>query len=230
MNNRIKNILALLIILIPFYLVAVVQKMFLDQSDYLIHDFFGMYMLLGMVGISVILLLNTYYLKNNWNAFASKEGNAVVDMSFAMVLISAYYFVEALSMLSYGQWIQTEMDRTHMDQLLFEIFDNPLYALLMVGPFSWINEVFSMLSIAFILNNLWTLKQSKTWTWIAVLLTGLLFGLLQIDQGWREMIDSFIIISIFGFAYLKYRRIYPLLIAAIIIESIELITYWVYVA
>ena len=54
-------------------------------------------------------------------------------------------------------------------------------------------------------------------------------ALLQVQNGPSAMISSFIILSISNFIYYKYRSIVPLFIAGVLFQTIDLITYWVYV-
>lgn len=220
--------MALVIILLPFYFVAIGQKLLFEQSDYMLNGFFGIFMLLSILGISVILITNSYLLKNTFQVFNSTKGSLIVDMGIALLIMALIIFIQSLSNMTYGEWIIFEQDRTHIDQLLKEIFSSPLYALLMIGPFNWLNEIFAVLSLAFILNNLWALNNKKYWIYLSIFLSALLFTLIQIDRGANFMINTFIIISISNYIYFRYRRIYPLLIAAITIQSIELISYWVY--
>ncbi|RLD76798.1 MAG: hypothetical protein DRJ07_15700, partial [Bacteroidetes bacterium] len=112
--------------------------------------------------------------------------------------------------------------------LLNKIFSNNLYAIIMVGPFNLLNEFFAVLSLAFILNNLWEISNKRYWIWTSILIASLLFTLLQIDHGIPSMINTFIIIGISNYIYFRYRRIYPLFIAGIIYQTIDLISFWIY--
>lgn len=228
MNRKTKNILAVGIIVIPFYLSAFLQKSIINQSEIYVQKFLGIYMLLSFLGISVILLTNKYFLKNKWEVFASPKGKIIIDVTLAFLLLSIMYFINSLGNITYFRWIPTDVDRTAIINLLNKIFSNNLYAIIMVGPFNLLNEFFAVLSLAFILNNLWEISNKRYWIWTSILIASLLFTLLQIDQGIPSMINTFIIIAISNYIYFRYRRIYPLFIAGIIYQTIDLISFWIY--
>ncbi len=228
MNRKTKNILAVGIIVIPFYLSAFLQKSIINQSEIYVQKFLGIYMLLSFLGISVILLTNKYFLKNKWEVFASPKGKIIIDVTLAFLLLSIMYFINSLGNITYFRWIPTDVDRTAIINLLNKIFSNNLYAIIMVGPFNLLNEFFAVLSLAFILNNLWEISNKRYWIWTSILIASLLFTLLQIDHGIPSMINTFIIIGISNYIYFRYRRIYPLFIAGIIYQTIDLISFWIY--
>ena len=228
MHKKTKNIIAVGIVIIPFYLSAFLQKTIINQSEIYVQKFLGIYMLLSILGISVILLTNKYFLKNKWEVFASSKGKIIVDITLAFLLLSIMYFINSLGNITYFRWIPTDIDRTVIINLISEIFSNNLYGFIMVGPFNWLNELFAVLSLTFLLNNLWEINNKKYWIWTSIIIASLLFTLLQIDQGIPSMINTFIIITISNYIYFRYRRIYPLLFAAIIYQTIDLVSFWIY--
>lgn len=228
MHKKTKNIIAIGIVVIPFYLSAFLQKILINQSEIFVQKFLGIYMLLSILGISVILLANKYLLKNNWSVFVIPKGKIIIDISLSLLLLSFTYFIISLGNITYFKWIPTEVDNSAIINLLKEIFSNNLYALIMVGPFNWLNEIFAILSITFILNNLWQINNKRHWIWFSIFAAALLFTFLQIDKGIPSMINTFLIISFSNFIYYRYRSIYPLLIAGIIYQSIDLIRFWIY--
>jgi len=228
MHKKTKNIIAAGIVVIPFYLSAFLQKTLINQSDIYVQKFLSIYMLLSIIGIMAIVIINKYFLKNKWEVFAYPKGKLIIDISLAFLILSLHYFINSLGKITFFRWISTDIDRTVIINLLTEIFSNNLYGFIMVGPFNWLNELFAVLSIAFLLNNLWEINNKKYWIWTSIIITSILFTLLQIDQGIPTMINTFIIISISNCIYYRYRRIYPLLIAAIIYQTIDLISFWVY--
>ncbi len=228
MNKITKNIIAVCIVVIPFYLSAFLQKTLINQSEIFVQKFLGIYMFLSILGISVILLTNKYFLKNKWSVFVSPKSKIIIDISLGFLLLCFSYFIISLGNITYFRWIPIEVDNSAIINLFKEIFSNNLYAIIMVGPFIWLNEIFAILSLAFILNNLWQISYKKHWIWISIFAVAMLFTLLQIDKGIPSMINTFLIISFSNFIYYKYRSIYPLLIAGIIYQSIDLIRFWIY--
>lgn len=228
MDRNKRHIIAVLLVVIPFYLTAILQKTLLNPAKVIAEEFLGYYMLLSLFGIAVVLLLNKYFLKNNFSVFISRKRKFIYDITLAFLLLGTFYFVNSLSRITYGVWIEQQIDRTAMIELLNSVFSNLIHGIIIIGPFTWSNEAFAVLSLAFILNNLWAINDNKAWEWFSIIFAALLFSLLQINNGYSAVIDSFLLISFSNFIYFHYRSILPLFIAAILFQTIDLITYWVY--
>ena len=56
------------------------------------------------------------------------------------------------------------------------------------------------------------------------------FSLTSIDRGIAAMLTSFLIYSVSNVIYYKYRRVFPLFIAGLLIQTIDLIAFWIYSA
>lgn len=229
MSKNAKHIIAILILVIPFYVAAILQKILLSREEILAEEFLAYYMLLNALGVSVVLLTNKFLLKHTFKAFVPSESRFVYDVVLAFLLLGAFYFIQSLSRISYGVWIAQEVDRAAMVELLNSIFSNFIHGIIIIGPFTWFNEAFAVLSLAFILNNLWALYPSKKWAWISIIGAALLFSLLQIDNGWSAVIDSLVLVSFSNYIYYHYRSIWPLFIAATLFQTIDLASFWIYV-
>lgn len=229
MTVRRKNIISLAIVLIPFYLVALLQKIFYTQDEILVEEYLGIYMLLGLIGISTIILLNKYLLRNKMSIFRAPDSKLILDIALALLLLGIYYFIKSIEISTYGEWIKTEIDRTAIDTLLAKIFSNTLFSIIIVGPFSWINEGFTSLSVAFILYNFWEIGNKKIWIWATILFTSIFIGLIQYNNGIPSVINSSLIIVCSSYIYYRYRSIFPLFIAGILHQTIDLVGYWVYI-
>lgn len=229
MNKATKHILAVLVIVIPFYLSAILQKILLNQEDTLAEEFLGYYMLLNALGIASVLLVNKFFLKNGFKVFLSPDRKTIYDIVLGLFLLGAFYFIQSLEQISYGHWIRHEVDRSAITKLLNTVFSNVLHGVIIIGPFTWLNQAFAVLSLAFILNNLWELSRSKSGVVFSILFTSCIFSSLQINNGIPVIISSLILVAISNTIYYKYRSIVPLFIAAILFQTIDLITYWIYV-
>lgn len=229
MSKTARHIIAVLIIVVPFYFSAILQKILLNQKDILAEEFLAYYMVLNAFGVSVVLLINKYFLKNSIHAFFASRRKLIYDIALSFLFLGAFYFIQSLERISYGHWITHETNRTAMVDLLNTIFTNVLHGVIIIGPFTWFNEAFAILSLAFILNNLWEINNKKSWVWISIFLAAIIFSLLQINNGLSAVISSLILVSISNYIYYHYRSIVPLFIAATLFQSIDLITYWIYV-
>lgn len=223
-----KHIIALLFVILPFYLVAILQKLVLNRNQYMVQEFLGIYMLLSLAGIITILVTNKYYLNQKITLFIETKGKFIQDIALGFLLLCFAFFIYSVANITYERWIPSAYDNAEIRALLDDIFQNNLHGIIFIGPFIWLNEIFLVLSIAFLLNNLWKLNSNKYWSIAAIILVSLLISLLQIDRGLTRMITALLIYISTGLVYFNYRRIYPLLISAILIQTIDLVSYWIY--
>ncbi len=228
MENKTKNIISLAVVLVPFYFVSIFQKIFFEKEDFLVEEYLGIYMLLGIIGIAAVLLLNKYLLGNKLNVFKTEDTTIISDIAFSLIILASFYFIRSIEELTYGSWIKFQADRIVIDNLLHKIFEDTLFSILIIGPFSIINEGFTALTISFILINLWSIFNSRNWTMFSIILVAVLVSLLQIDNGIPSMISSFLLITLSNSIFYKYRSVLPLFFASTIHQTINLISYWVY--
>ncbi len=212
---------------IPFYMVAIFEKIS-GLADFTVQSLLDKYMAYTIVGLLIIFLTNKYLLRNTWRVFVSDKGSLLLDISLGFLFLIIMYLVFSIGNVTYARWFTAETDQTAISNTLREIFSSPVYTVLFLGPFIWISESFMVISRAFILNNLWELSSSKTWAWVSVIATAMLCSLTQWDNGIPGMINWFLIFLAANTLYFKYRRVYPLLIAGVLLQSIGLVSFWVY--
>lgn len=227
MGKQIRNILAILVILVPFYLLSIWQKVF-GTVDFSLESVLVTYPLFSLAGILGMLLLNRYVLNKTTKVFASVEGSYLLDVAFAFLLLIIIYFVFSIQEISFGRWWLFERENNEMITLFQEILSNPLYTIILLGPFIWIIETFAAFSRAFILDNLWDLGSSKLWSWVSIVLTALICALIQIDNGPATVLSWFLIFLSTNYLFFRYRRVFPLILAGILYQTISLGTYWYY--
>jgi hypothetical protein len=230
MNKQGRHIVAVAIMIVPFYGVAILQKVLFTREEVLVEAYLGYYMLLGIAGIATVLLSNRYLLHNKTTVFREPDIQWLNELALAGMLLGFYYLIDSISRISWGIWWAPDADRMAVDALLAKIFDSTLFSLVIIGPFNWFNEGFLAMTVAFLLLNLWSLIPGKQGQWISIALVALLTALIQIDHGIPGMINSFCIMSVFGFMFLRYPTVLPLIIAAILHQTIDLASYWFYVA
>ena len=228
MKKSIRNIIAIFIIVVPFYLFAIYEK-WMGDIEFLIQILFVNNLFFLIIGLLIIFLINKYLLKNSLKVFISDKGSLLIDVSLAFLILIIIFFIYGIGKVTYGILFPFQRDLTDIFNTLRQIFSNPFYTLVMIGPFIWISEGFLAISRAFILNNLWELNEKKYFVWISIFSTALLFSFTQIDNGIPAMINWFLIFSLTNYIYYKYRRVLPLMLAGIMLQSIEIITAWIYV-
>jgi len=228
MKKQYKHIIALAVIIIPFYSVAILQKILFTQEQIIVEEFLGFYMLLGIIGISTVLLSNKFILKEKLTVFRNVKSTFITDFALSGVILSSFYLLQSIEAISYGTWFNKTVESPAAQELFAKIFDNTLYSFVIIGPFNWFNEGFTAISIGFILINFWSIGNKKAWVWISIVITSSIFAVIQINLGIPEMINSFLIISISSYLFYKYRSILPLLFASILHQTIDLASYWYY--
>ena len=143
-------------------------------------------MLFGIVGISIVLLSNKFILKQKLTVFRNSNSKIIAEFVLAGVILSTFYLLKSIEAISYGIWFNEVSDITVVNELFSKIFDNTLYSILIIGPFSWFNEIFSALSVGYILINLfWHFSEKKIWVWCSILFTGTILAIVQINLGVR---------------------------------------------
>ncbi len=228
MKRSTRNIIAILIVVFPIYLVAIIEKIMV-KTDLSIDGIFGGSMLYTFLGLLVIYFTNKYLLKNSLKVFISQKGSLLLDISISFSLLIVMFFVFKLGEATYNHWFIVDIDKTKISNTLNEIFSNNEYIIFLLIPFVWLTEIFIVLSQAFILNNLWELKSNKLWSWVSIIGMALLGAFVHIDIGTPGVISWFLILTASSFIYFKYRRVYPIIFASILYQTIDLISYWVYV-
>ncbi|KAA3637887.1 MAG: hypothetical protein DWQ02_06040 [Bacteroidetes bacterium] len=226
MGKQVRNILAILVILIPFYLLSIWQKVF-GTVDFSLKSVFIIYPLFSVVGILAMLLLNRYFLRKNIKVFAG-EGSYLLDVAFAFLLLIIFYFVFSIQEISYGRWLPFERQNDEMMALFQVMLSNPVYTIILLGPFIWITESFAAFSRAFLLDNLWDFSNSKWWSWTSIVFIALICALVRIDNGPATVISWFLVFLATNYLFFRYRRVLPLILAGILYQTISLGTYWYY--
>ncbi len=224
MKKSVRNSISVLIIVI-IYVTAIFEKIY-GTVDFSIQSLFGKYLIYTVLGILLVLILNKYFLKNSLEVFASKKGSVLLDIAFGFLLLVIMYLVSNIGRVTYARWIITNIDRTEISNTLNQIFSSPFYTVLFLGPFIWFTEIFMVITRSFLLNNLWELNSNKGWIWGAIFATAILCSFTQIDNGIPNVISYFVIFTASNILYFKYRRIFPLIIAAILLQTIQLAVYW----
>jgi len=104
--------------------------------------------------------------------------------------------------------------------LLSGLMENPFLLALWLGPVVWIGVAgFEEVSRAFILDRLWVAWPGRKGRWIAVLLSVAIFSIAHFYQGIAGMISVGIMALISAVYYMRYGRIWPLIIAHALYDS-----------
>ena len=225
-SKNIKYIIAVLIGVVPFYIFAVIDKI-ANKPDISIQGFFVFYMPITAFALLILLLLNTFFLKQKILSYNFEKKNLLADIAVLFILMIGASVIKISFNLFFHDLFPAKQDNQQIISVLQEIFNNPFYALIFIFPFIWITQSFFIFSRIFFLKNLWELSKSKIWIWSVLILSSILFVFPEIDKGILDILISFSVILFFNITYLFYRRFYPLLFAAILTQTIQMLDFWI---
>ncbi len=225
-NKNKKIIIAILIGIIPFYAFAAIDKL-INEPNISVHGFFLVYMPIVALALFILILLNKFLLKQSIAFYNSKENNLLLDIAVICLLMIGTSFIHISAKLFFRDFFFTNQNNTKVILVLQEIFENPFLALVFIIPFIWITQFFLIFSRIFLLKNLWGISESKIWIWGVIILSSVLFVLPELDKGMLDILISFSVILFFNITYLYYQRFYPFLFAAILLQTIQMIDFWI---
>ena len=226
MNKKTKQILAVLMGILPFYTFAFYDKLN-NQTDLSIQSFFLVYLPITAFALGIILLLNYFFLKQKISDYNSLKKNYLLDIAIVFLLMIGSSFIHISINLFLKNIFPNNNDNSEVLKVLQTIFDNPFYALMFLIPFTWITQTFLFFSKIFLLKNLWDISANKVWIWSVIIISTMFFSLIEIDKGIISILVSFSVGLLYAITYLYYRRFLPLIIAAILIQTIQMIDFWI---
>jgi membrane protease YdiL (CAAX protease family) len=88
----------------------------------------------------------------------------------------------------------------------------------------WIGVAcFEEISRVFLLKRLWSVGRSRTFHWLAILISAVIFGLAHVYQGAAGVVGTGIIGFFLGWIYMRMGRVWPLVIAHALFDSTQII-------
>jgi membrane protease YdiL (CAAX protease family) len=104
------------------------------------------------------------------------------------------------------------------------IAQNSLLIAIWLGPVVWIGvAAFEELTRVFMLNRLWKIWPQPVTVWLVLVLSAVLFGLVHIYQDPLSMLFVFIQGLLYAWYYRQFGRVWPLIIAHAIYDSLQVI-------
>ncbi len=224
-NSNIKKILAVIIGVLPFYTFVVIDKI-VNNPDISVQGLFLFYLPIAIIALLILLLLNKYFLKQTIKNYNLATHSLLSDVAIMLILLVGSSFIHIVFNLFFRDIFPYQQDNTQVIKVLQQIFGNPFYALIFIGPFLWITQLFIIFSRIFLLKNLWEVNKSKIWIWTVLILSSVLFVLPEIDKSILDILVSFSVILLYSITYLYYRRFYPILMASILNQTIQMLDFW----
>lgn len=171
-----------------------------------------------------MLLLLRYLCRERPRDLNLKPGRWYTDALAGIVLTLIFGAILVTGEMTLGRWLPRPPSRD-IGNLLEGLARNPLLLALWLGPVVWIGVAgFEELSRVFLLSRLWKVWGSAGGRWAAVVLFAALFGAVHLYQGPAAIISTGVMGLAGGAYYLKFGRVWPLIIAHGLYDSITIAT------
>lgn len=179
-------------------------------------------LILGSAGIFWINWISLRWVGISILELNFKSSTWYFDILTAIFLTPLLFLILHLERLTIYRWLSS----SNMDamNLIRSLAENPFLLLVWLGPTVWIGiAMFEEVARCFILKRLWDTWDSNTAKWTALLGTSLLIGILHLYQGNAGVAGIAILSFLKGIYYLYFGRIWPLIIAHALFDSIQII-------
>lgn len=223
-SRQLTQIIVVLVGYVPLYLFALWSH--LSERVITLRELFLYPLLLGGGNVLLILLLYKYVCGERLASLHLKPGRWYTDLAVGILL----------SLLSFGvQMLQTVFQSSlfpsssgpaapELITLFNGIANNPLLLAVWLGPVVWIGvAAFEELSRVFMLNRLWKIWPRPFARWLFLIVSALLFGLVHIYQGPVSVLFVSVQGLLYGWYYLRYGRVWPLIISHGIYDSLQVL-------
>lgn len=217
-------ILAILIGIIPAYLVPFYFSM-QDSSGGFPPDSMLNYMVFFGGGMSLVLVLILRYL----NGERIKDLNLKTGTWWKDLLLGIALMVATLGVFMLTRNLISGLfppqGSSDLDPLFERVLTDQTFFLLLIGPGLLIGAgIFEELTRIFLLSRLWKIWENPIWRWVTVLLSGVIFGLMHSYQGPAGVVSTGISGLVMGIFYLRFGRIFPMVIAHYLHDALQFIT------
>lgn len=223
-NHPITQILAVVVVYVPLYVFALWSQ--LSQQTITLRELFLYPLLLGGGAVVLILLIYRFVLKERIASLNLKPGKWFTDVLVGILLAAVFLGLLVLQQVIQSRW----MPRTQgpLPQELITLFggivNNPLLLAIWLGPVAWLGvAAFEELSRVFMLNRLWAIWAQPSVRWIILAISACLFGLIHIYQGSISMVAIALQGFIYGWYYMRFGRIWPMIIGHALYDSFQVI-------
>ena len=218
------RILVVLIAFVPPYAVALGTN--LSGRTITLDQLFLYPLVLGGGTIILILLMHRYILGEPLATLQLKPGRWYSD-----ILAGVFLGLLSLGLKLVQGFVQSSLFAAQPNPPAEEIVTlfrgiagNPMLIALWLGPVVWIGvAAFEELIRIFALNHLWRVWPRPQTKWLVLIGTAVLFGLVHIYQDPLSMLFITIQGLLYGWYYLKFGRVWPLIIAHAIYDSLQVV-------
>lgn len=184
-------------------------------------------LLFGGLGVIAVMLLKRVYLREPLSDLNSGKGSLLSDILWGLALAIACFALFFLSRLTLRDLLDFRPNEELL-RLMLDMRAHPWMVLVWFGPVLWFGiALYEELVRSFLLTEMWSLSQSRLWMTLAIVLTGILFGLLHWSQGPYGITTIAIKSIVIGMFYLRIRRLFPLVLAHVLYDGVQVGTFLV---
>jgi membrane protease YdiL (CAAX protease family) len=180
-------------------------------------------LLVGSGALIWILFVYRKFCRKSPKNLNRKAGMIWTDIGGGLILTAIFVLLAFVNRFTIYQWLPSRSSG-HMGILMEGLADNPLLALLWLGPVVWVGVAgFEEVSRTFVLDRLWMAWPGRTGAWLAILFSSLLMSAVHLYQGTAGMVSVGIMSFIASIFYYKFGRIWPLIISHALYDSFWII-------
>ncbi len=223
-KHPITQILAVVVVYVPLYVFALWSQ--LSQQTITLRELFLYPLLLGGGAVVLILLIYRFVLGERIASLNLKSGKWFTDVLVGILLAAVFLGLLVLQQVIQSRW----MPRTQgpLSQELITLFsgivNNPLLLAIWLGPVAWLGvAAFEELSRVFMLNRFWAVWPQSLVRWLVLVISACLFGLIHIYQGPVSAIAIALQGLLYGWYYMCFGRVWPMIIGHALYDSIQVI-------
>jgi membrane protease YdiL (CAAX protease family) len=224
----IKQLIALtIIVLIPFGLMIWFRSH--NSSGFASVELIIYPLLFGGLSIGILYLLKRFYLKESLIDFSSGKGKWTTDILWGLALTTIYFILFYVERLTLSNILSFNSNMELLG-LMLDMRKSPILLVIWFGPVLWIGiALYEELIRVFILSSLWKFSNKQVWSIVVIIISALIIGFAHWSQGSYGIVTIGIKSIVSGLYFYKYRRLFPLVIAHVLYDGIQvamlLITY-----
>jgi membrane protease YdiL (CAAX protease family) len=223
-TRPITQILAVVVVYVPLYVFALWTS--LSGRTVTLEQLFLYPLLFGGGGVVLILLTFRFVCGERLANIQLKPGKWYTDIAAGVLLGVLALGIKVLQGVVQSTMMPASSGPASEEVItLFSgIAHNPLLIALWLGPVVWIGVAgFEELTRVFMLNRLWRIWPQPLAVWLVLVLSAALFGLVHIYQDPLSMVFIFIQGVVYALYYRQFGRLWPLIIAHAIYDSLQVI-------
>ncbi|HRY34252.1 MAG TPA: CPBP family intramembrane metalloprotease [Bacteroidales bacterium] len=181
----------------------------------------------GGGSILLMLVLNSLLLGRTIRAFNPGKGLWYTDAAFGLLLAALCYILLFLERPVLSAILPPDRPPSReIIDLITGLVKDPLLLALWLGPVVWIGvAAFEELSRVFFLQCLWKLLPGPGWAVLSIALVSVFAGAVHLYQGAFGLISVSIQGLLFGFFFYRFGRIWPLIIAHALYDSVQIVIF-----